>query len=91
MFESKLLLGDMLRNPFFPSCGSEIPTKSMLGMIFSGRFTKCARFLSTKTPQEPEQSCQAEMYADTFYNYEADTDVVSVARMLVDSLRIVSL
>ena len=28
--------------------------------------------------EEPEQSCQAEMYADTFYNYEADTDVVSV-------------
>ena len=51
-------------------------------MVFSGLFTK---LFSKKTPQEPEQSCQAEMYADTFYNYEADTDVVSVARMLVDS------
>lgn len=28
--------------------------------------------------EEPEQSCQAEMYDQNFYNYEADTDVVSV-------------
>ena len=44
--------GDMLRNsPFFPSWGSEIPTQSMLGMVFSGAFHKMPPFFSKKHPR----------------------------------------